>query len=54
MTLLSAEEHRQLLAETGYTDVQVFEERVKGWICAIGRKQKAAAVLLEPNAILDP
>jgi SAM-dependent methyltransferase len=54
MTLLSADEHRQLLADTGYTDVQVFEERVKGWICAIGRKQKPAAVLLEPNAVLDP
>ncbi len=38
MTLLSVDEHRELFAKTGYTDVQVIEERKKGWICTIGRK----------------
>ncbi|MGB7284207.1 MAG: class I SAM-dependent methyltransferase [Candidatus Acidiferrum sp.] len=38
MTLLSVDEHRQLLASTGFTDVRVIEDRKKGWICAIGRK----------------
>lgn len=38
MTLLSVDEHRELFAKTGYSDVQVIEERDKGWICSIGRK----------------
>jgi ubiquinone/menaquinone biosynthesis C-methylase UbiE len=38
MTLLSVEEHRQLFANAGFSDVQVIEERGKGWICGIGRK----------------
>ncbi|HYL82679.1 MAG TPA: class I SAM-dependent methyltransferase [Candidatus Angelobacter sp.] len=38
MTLLSAEEHRELFTNAGYTEVQIIEERVKGWICSIGRK----------------
>lgn len=38
MTLLSANEHRELLEGAGYAEVQVFEERAKGWICASGRK----------------
>jgi ubiquinone/menaquinone biosynthesis C-methylase UbiE len=38
MTLLSADEHRALFADAGYSDVQVIEERGKGWICGIGRK----------------
>jgi SAM-dependent methyltransferase len=36
-TYLTASEHRDLLATAGYTDVEVFEEPAKGWICAIGR-----------------
>jgi ubiquinone/menaquinone biosynthesis C-methylase UbiE len=40
MILLSVEEHRALCTNAGYTDVQVYEEREKGWICAIGRKPK--------------
>ena len=35
---LSADEHRELFSTAGYTDVQVFEERDKGWICVTGRK----------------
>ena len=35
---LSAEDHRQLFQTTGYDDVQIIEEKKKGWICASGRK----------------
>jgi len=38
MTLLSVDEHRELFANAGYSDVQVIEECGKGWICGIGRK----------------
>ena len=38
MTLLSVDEHRELFANAGYSDVQVIEESVKGWICGVGRK----------------
>jgi ubiquinone/menaquinone biosynthesis C-methylase UbiE len=38
MTLLDANEHRELLVNAGYSEVQVFEEREKGWICAAGGK----------------
>lgn len=38
MTLLSAEEHRELFANAGYSDVQVIEKREKTWICVVGRK----------------
>lgn len=41
MMLLSADEHRELLTNAGYSDVQVIEERSKGWICATGRKPMA-------------
>jgi len=38
MALLTVEEHRELFAEAGYSDVRVIEEPRKGWICAMGRK----------------
>jgi ubiquinone/menaquinone biosynthesis C-methylase UbiE len=38
MAMLSVEEHRELLASAGYSEVQVTTEASKGWICAIGRK----------------
>jgi ubiquinone/menaquinone biosynthesis C-methylase UbiE len=38
MTLLSADEHRELFANASFSDVQVIEERGKGWICCVGRK----------------
>jgi ubiquinone/menaquinone biosynthesis C-methylase UbiE len=38
MKLLSPDEHRGLLADTGYTDVQVAVEPGKGWIFARGKK----------------
>jgi ubiquinone/menaquinone biosynthesis C-methylase UbiE len=36
--LLTLDEHRELLETTGYTSVQVFEQRQKGWVCATGAK----------------
>jgi ubiquinone/menaquinone biosynthesis C-methylase UbiE len=36
--LLSVGEHREHFANAGYSNVQVIEERDKGWICGIGRK----------------
>jgi ubiquinone/menaquinone biosynthesis C-methylase UbiE len=38
MALLSVDEHRELFANTGYSDIQVIDEPRKGWICGIGRK----------------
>ena len=38
MALLSADEHRELFVNAGYSDVQVIEKRDKGWIFAMGRK----------------
>ncbi len=38
MKLLSVDEHREMFETSGYTDVQVIEERAKGWICSLGRK----------------
>ena len=35
---LTPEEHRRLLADAGYRDAEVFEEKARGWICAIGHK----------------
>lgn len=41
MTLLDANEHRELFANAGYSDIEVIEESEKGWICGIGRKTRA-------------
>jgi SAM-dependent methyltransferase len=38
LNLLSSDEHRELFTNAGYSDVQVFAESGKGWICGIGRK----------------
>jgi ubiquinone/menaquinone biosynthesis C-methylase UbiE len=38
MALLTVDEHRELFAKACYSDVQVIEERGKGWICGLGRK----------------
>ena len=35
---LGVEEHRELFQTAGYIEVQIFEERSKGWICGIGKK----------------
>ena len=39
MKILSIDEHRQLLAGAGCSDIQVFHDAEKGWICALGRKR---------------
>ena len=38
MKLLSVDEHRELFANAGYSDVQVIVDSAKGWICGIGKK----------------
>jgi SAM-dependent methyltransferase len=40
---LSVSEHRDLFASAGYSEVAVFEERGKGWICAVGRRPLQSA-----------
>jgi ubiquinone/menaquinone biosynthesis C-methylase UbiE len=39
MTLLNRDEHRDVLADAGFSDVQVMVNADQGWICAIGRKR---------------
>lgn len=38
MNLLTPDEHGALFASAGFSDVQIFEELDKGWICAAGSK----------------
>jgi ubiquinone/menaquinone biosynthesis C-methylase UbiE len=38
MALLSVNEHRELFANAGYSDIQIIDEPGKGWICGIGKK----------------
>lgn len=35
---LTLNEHRRLLVDAGYANVQVFDEPSQGWICAIGTR----------------
>jgi ubiquinone/menaquinone biosynthesis C-methylase UbiE len=35
---LGVDDQRELFSAAGYTDIQIFEERAKGWICATGKK----------------
>lgn len=37
-TYLSPAEHKQLLVGAGYQEVEVFENRERGWICVRGRR----------------
>jgi len=37
---LSVTGHRDLFAAAGYADIEIFEERDKGWICATGSKPR--------------
>jgi SAM-dependent methyltransferase len=37
MTLLTVDEHRELFARAGYSEIQIITEPAKGWVCAIGR-----------------
>jgi len=38
---LGVKEHRELFKQAGYTAVDVFEERNRGWICVTGKKPDA-------------
>jgi ubiquinone/menaquinone biosynthesis C-methylase UbiE len=38
MALLSVDEHRELFANAGFSDIQITPEPGKGWICGVGRK----------------
>jgi hypothetical protein len=38
---LRVEEHRRLLEDAGYCDIELVEERSRGWICAVGHKPQA-------------
>lgn len=40
---LGVEDQRDLFSNAGYADVQVTEDRTKGWICVTGRKPTDAA-----------
>lgn len=42
MTLLSLNEHRRLLGDAGYSDIQIFDQRAKGWMCGIASKHAPA------------
>lgn len=37
---LSVDDHRELFQSAGYTEVELFEELDKGWLCATGRKPR--------------
>jgi ubiquinone/menaquinone biosynthesis C-methylase UbiE len=38
MAILDVDQHKALFSHAGFTDVQVVEERTRGWICVIGAK----------------
>jgi ubiquinone/menaquinone biosynthesis C-methylase UbiE len=48
LTLLSVDEHRELFSKAGYAEVQIIEERHKGWICGVGRKSPAHSCYSSP------
>ena len=37
---LSVDDHRALFQAAGYTEMEIFEERNKGWLCAIGQRPR--------------
>ena len=43
MTLLTPKEHRDLLEDADFDEVQVFTEASKGWICVLGLKERLLA-----------
>ena len=38
MALLSLDEHRELFETAGYSNIEIIEERGRGWICGTGMK----------------
>ncbi len=43
MTLLTPDEHHDLLEDADFDEVQVFTEASKGWICVLGLKERLLA-----------
>jgi ubiquinone/menaquinone biosynthesis C-methylase UbiE len=43
IALLSVNEYRELFSRAGYSEVQIFEDYNKGWICGIGTKPSPLA-----------
>jgi SAM-dependent methyltransferase len=43
MTLHTPSELRDFMSAVGFSGVEVFEDRDRGWICAVGRKPQAPA-----------
>ena len=41
---LSVDAHREIMAAAGFGDIQVFEERGRGWLCVTGTRPAAHAV----------
>lgn len=39
---LSANDHRELFATSGYVEIKIFEEHSKGWICGLAEKPPTA------------
>ena len=50
MSLLTPEEHREMFANAGFVDVEIFEQREKGWICGLGRKPYSGTIQINPSA----
>lgn len=51
MTLMDVDEHRALFVNAGYSEIQIIEERDKGWICGIGRKPNSS--MREPMSLVS-
>jgi len=47
---LTAEEHRALLVNVGFSDVQVHEDRGRGWICVTGRRPASEPATIPPRS----
>jgi ubiquinone/menaquinone biosynthesis C-methylase UbiE len=39
LKMFSVDEHRALLENAGFRDVEITTDPAKGWICCVGRKQ---------------
>jgi len=37
-TYMSVEEHRELFSKAGFSGIEMFEERARGWLCAVARR----------------
>lgn len=37
---LTIGEHRELFSRAGYSDIEVFEDYERGWVCGVGRKSE--------------